>query len=92
MLTECVMIATIYAGFFEGRTTANGEIFRHSEMTAAHRTLPMGTRLVVSRGHRTIVVRINDRCPKRGVLDLTRTAAASLALPGMGKVKVRRLQ
>jgi rare lipoprotein A len=86
------MIATIYADFFEGRVTSGGEIFRHSEMTAAHRTLPRGTRLAVSRGHRTIVVRVNDYCPKKGVLDLTKTAARLLALPGMGKVRVRRIQ
>lgn len=92
MLAEWTMIATIYAGFFEGQTTASGEIFSHQALTAAHRTLPMKTRLVVRYKSRSVVVTVNDRCPKRGVLDLSRAAARMLGLPGKGRVKVSRLQ
>lgn len=92
MLAEWTMIATIYAGFFEGRTTASGGVFSHRALTAAHRTLPLNTRLVVRYKNRVVVVTINDRCPKRGVLDLTREAARQLGLPGVGRVRTRRLQ
>lgn len=90
---ECV-IASWY-GSESGNRTANGEPFDGSSMTAAHKTLPFGTKLRVSYRGKSVVVRINDRGPYvRGrSLDLSRAAAARLGLipAGVGKVCLDRL-
>jgi rare lipoprotein A len=59
------VIASYYGKEFAGRRTASGEKFSPGAMTAAHRTLPFGTRVRVthSRNGRSIIVRINDRGP-----------------------------
>jgi rare lipoprotein A len=79
-------IASIYSG---GRT-ASGEIARASGMTAAHRTLPIGTlvRVTNRRSGRTAVVRINDRGPfVRGrIIDVTPAAARALGFSGLAPV------
>ena len=67
--------ASYYADKFEGRKTASGEVFRQNKMTAAHKTLPFGTRVKVinmSNGKR-IKVRINDRGPfvQSRIIDLS---------------------
>lgn len=69
-------VASWYGPRFEGRTTANGEVFDPDRLTAASRTLPMGTRLRVCRADRCVVVRVNDRGPyvDGRVLDLSRAA------------------
>ncbi len=84
-------IATFYSDWFEGRTTSNGEIFRHSDYTAAHRTLKPGTFLKISNlgAHQAIIVKVNDRCPKRGILDLTKAAARKLGLLYRGTSKIQ---
>lgn len=90
---ECV-IASWY-GTESGSRTANGEPFDGSGMTAAHKTLPFGTKLRVSYRGKSVVVRINDRGPYiRGrSLDLSRAAAKRLGLipAGVGKVCIERL-
>src|ERR1700741_3187623 len=55
--------ASYYADKFNGRRTANGEIFSNNEMTAAHNTLPLGTYVKVTnlRNGRSVIVRITDR-------------------------------
>ena len=72
--------------------TANGEVFRPDDMTAAHRTLPFGARVRVTevRTLRSIVVRINDRGPfTRGrIIDVSRGAAEVLGMTGMGVTAV----
>lgn len=73
--------------------TASGERFNMWGLTAAHRTLPIGTRLLVSHGGRSVVVRVNDRGPAAWTgrsLDVSRGAAARLGLigPGTGHVHV----
>ena len=73
--------------------TANGERFNKWGLTAAHRTLPLGTRLLLSHGGRSVVVRINDRGPAAWTgrsLDVSRGAATALGLiqSGTGKVNV----
>lgn len=75
---------------YHGQTTANGETFNTFAMTAAHRTLPFGTRLRVTHGRRSIVVRINDRGPFVGGrdLDLSYAAFKALAPPGRGHIDV----
>jgi rare lipoprotein A len=76
--------ASYYADFFEGRKTASGAIFSQSRMTAAHRTLPFGTRVEVrSRATgKSVRVTINDRGPFSGgfVIDLTRAAARAIGV------------
>jgi rare lipoprotein A len=76
--------------------TANGEIFNQWDLTAAHRTLPMGTRLLVTHKGRSVVVRINDRGPALWTgrsLDLSRGAAKEIGLieSGVGAVQVQVL-
>ncbi len=76
--------------------TANGEIFDMWDMTAAHRTLPMGTRLRLTYAGKSVVVRVNDRGPAAWTgrsLDLSRGAATQLGLVtrGTGQVRVEVL-
>jgi rare lipoprotein A len=85
-------IASWYGPGFYGKRTANGERFKKSEMTAAHKTLPFGTKVRVrslSTG-REVSVRINDRGPfKKGrVIDLSYAAAKKLGILQKGMEKV----
>nr|WP_211231682.1 septal ring lytic transglycosylase RlpA family protein [Ottowia thiooxydans] len=81
-------IASWYGPGFHGRKTANGERFDMGEMTAAHKTLPFGTRVLVHnpRNGKQVVVRINDRGPyARGrVIDLSGAAASALGIKARG--------
>lgn len=86
-------IASFYGSGFHGRPTATGERFNSEAMTAAHRSLPFGTRVRVTntRNGRSVVVRINDRGPYiRGrVIDLSTGAARVLGMIGSGIAPVR---
>jgi rare lipoprotein A len=86
-------VASWYGPGFAGRTTANGEVFDPSMLTAAHRTLPFGTRVLVTNlsNGRNVEVRINDRGPfKAGrVIDLSRAAAEHIGMLGSGTARVR---
>ena len=86
-------IASFYADKFEGRTTANGEKYRHSKMTAAHKTLLFGTMVKVTNleNGKSVVVRINDRGPfVRGRhLDLSYGAAKKIGMIDAGVMRVR---
>lgn len=75
-----------YYGNESGRRTASGARFNQSALTAAHRSLPFGTRLRVTKGSRSVVVVINDRGPfiRGRVLDLSRGAARTIGLTGAG--------
>ncbi|MGY6529206.1 MAG: septal ring lytic transglycosylase RlpA family protein [Cyanobacterium sp.] len=81
-------IASWYGPGFHGRRTANGERFNQNALTAAHRTLPFGTRVKVTNvsNGRSVVVRINDRGPFTGgrVIDLAAGAAQAIGLKGRG--------
>lgn len=78
-------IASFY-GNESGRQTASGQRFNQEAMTAAHRSLPFGTKLRVTHGGRSVVVTINDRGPfVRGrVLDLSTGAARAIGLTSAG--------
>src|SRR3978361_384052 len=78
-------MASFY-GNESGSKTASGQRFNQNAMTAAHRSLPFGTKLRVTRGDRSVVVTINDRGPfVRGrVLDLSTGAARAIRLGGLG--------
>jgi len=73
--------------------TANGEYMDPNELTAAHRSLPFGTRVLVENlsNGRSVVVRINDRGPFIGgrIIDLSKAAAASIGIINTGTAKVR---
>lgn len=77
-------LASYYSGFFDGRKTANGEIFRNGKYSAAHLTLPLGTWIeVTSRATgRKLRMRVNDRGPyvKKFCLDLSQAAARYLGV------------
>jgi len=76
-----------------GNRTSSGEIYNIADMTAAHQTLPLGTRLMVTNLHngRSVEVRVNDRGPfaKGRIIDLSYAAAHELALVGPGTAEVR---
>ena len=78
---------------FAGRRTANGEVFNPARLTAAHRTLPMGSRVRVTnpRNGESVVVRINDRGPFHGnrVIDLSYAAAREIGLIRTGRGNVQ---
>ena len=78
---------------FAGRRTANGEVFDPANLTAAHRTLPMGSRVRVTNpgNGESVVVRINDRGPFHAnrVIDLSYAAAREIGLIRRGRGNVR---
>ncbi len=83
------MLASWYGAYFHGRTTANGEIYNMLDNTAAHKTLPFNTKLLVCyKG--CVVVRINDRGPYIGEreLDLSYGAAKAIGLIETGAAPV----
>ena len=84
--------ASWYGGKFQGRKTANGEIFDTYKFTAAHKTLPFDTIVRVKNLHngKTTVVRINDRGPfvKERIIDLSFAAAKDIGMIESGVAKV----
>lgn len=91
-------LASFYAKKFNGRKTASGERYQDNLLTAAHRTLPLGTMVKVTNlrnGHQ-ITVRINDRGPfiKGRIIDLSRRAAGELGMvsAGMARVKIETIK
>ena len=83
-------IASYYGGKHAGKKTANGEIFSPSKLTAAHKTLPFGTRLKVTYKGKSVVVKVNDRGPfvKGRSLDLSEGAAKRLGIKKHGVARV----
>ncbi|GCE64468.1 septal ring lytic transglycosylase RlpA family protein [cyanobiont of Ornithocercus magnificus] len=85
--------ASWYGPGFFGRQTVTGEVFRPGTMTAAHRSLPLGTRVRVTNfsNSRSVVVRINDRGPyiSKRIIDLAHGAACELGLVRSGIAQVR---
>ena len=85
-------VASWYGRDFHGKKTANGERYDMYQMTAAHRILPMHTRLVVRNldNGRTAEVRVNDRGPFVGnrIIDLSYAAASALGVVGPGTARV----
>ena len=90
--------SSYYADKFHGRTTANGEIFDMHDYTAAHRSLPFGTVVLVTNleNGKKVKVRINDRGPyvKGRILDLSLQAAKEIGLieTGVAKVNIKILK
>jgi rare lipoprotein A len=90
---EKVGYASFYTDKFEGRQTANGEIYYHAKKTAAHRTLAFGSIVKVTNleNNKYTVVRINDRGPfvDNRIIDLSKSVAKDLDFIEKGIVKVR---
>ena len=89
-------VASWYGPGFHGRKTASGERFDTTELTAAHLSLPFGTKLLVrnERNGKEVVVRVNDRGPyiKSRIIDLSQAAARALGIDGIGRVVIQRLE
>lgn len=85
--------ASWYGGIFIGRKTANGEIFTSQSLTAANKTLPFNTRVLVTNlnNSKSVIVRINDRGPYVGdrIIDLSYAAAKAIDMIGTGTAPVR---
>lgn len=84
--------ASFYADKFEGRKTANGEIFNQNDFTAAHKSLPFGTWVKVTNkdNKKSVIVRINDRGPfiKGRIIDLSKSAAKEIGKLNQGVFSV----
>ncbi|GEN22371.1 septal ring lytic transglycosylase RlpA family protein [Halomonas cupida] len=85
--------ASYYADRFQGRTTASGDTFDQRALTAAHRSLPFGTKVLVTREDtgESVEVEINDRGPfvKGRIIDLSKGAARELGMLNRGVAPVR---
>ncbi|WP_139802441.1 septal ring lytic transglycosylase RlpA family protein [Aurantimonas sp. 22II-16-19i] len=85
--------ASYYGTRFHGRRTANGERFNMNAMTAAHKSLPFGTKVRVTnrRNGKSVVVRINDRGPYAHgrVIDLSKAAASRIGMIHSGTAPVQ---
>jgi rare lipoprotein A len=85
--------ASFYHDKFEGRLTANGEVFSQKKLTAAHNRLPLGTWVEVTnlRNKKTVIVRINDRMHRNNprLIDLSSAAAAELGIGPNNLLKVK---
>ena len=85
-------LATYYAKRYKGKKTKSGERYRPEKLTAAHPSLPLGTKVkVVNLDNKNeVVVKINDRCRKREVhnIDLSMAAAKKLGFLGKGMARV----
>jgi len=88
-------IASWYGHPYHGRATSSGEIYNMYAMTAAHRTLPFGTRVTVHdlENGRVVTVRINDRGPfiEGRIIDLSYAAAQAMHMPGIARVSLEIL-
>ena len=87
--------ATFYHNKFVNRKTSSGENFVQTKYTAAHKTIPLNTLVKVTNKNngRSVLVKVNDRCPKRGVIDLSLVAAKRLDMikKGVASVKIEIL-
>ena len=86
-------MASFYGGSWHGKKTANGEIFNENSLTAAHRTLPFGTRVRVTNldNGKSVVVRINNRGPYSNgrIIDLSKAAFSRIASTSRGVTRVK---
>lgn len=85
--------ASFYADKFEGSQTASGEKYKHNRLTAAHKSLPFGTKVKVTNlaNNQTVEVVINDRGPyvEDRIIDVSKSAAEALGFVNMGLAEVK---
>lgn len=86
-------LAAVYSDKLNGRKTASGQVFRQNELTAAHPSLPFGTKVRVTntKNNKSVEVRINDRGPTQAgrVIDLSSAAAAKIGIRKTGSAPVK---
>jgi rare lipoprotein A len=84
------IVATYYANKYAGKPTASGQLYDPYGFTAAHPSLPFGTKLLVSYGGKSVIVTINDRIPYESDsdLDLSWAAARAIGLTEVGTATV----
>lgn len=84
---------TFYHDKFHGRKTSSGEVFDQNKFTAAHWKIKLGTMVMVTNRNTglQVIVKVNDRCPRHGVFDMSHRAAAAIGIRGMQPVTVRQL-
>lgn len=86
------VVASFYGQYFQGKTTANGETFDMNDLTAAHKTLPLGTvaKITNLENNKSVIVRINDRGPyiEGREIDLSQSSFAKIGKLGKGLLKV----
>jgi rare lipoprotein A len=86
-------LGAVYSDKLNGRKTASGQVFRQSELTAAHPTLPFGTKVRVTntKNNKSVEVRINDRGPTQAgrVIDMSSAAAAKIGIAKHGTAPVK---
>jgi rare lipoprotein A len=87
--------ASWYGRIFQHHMTASGELYDMNQLTAAHRTFPLGSWVKVTnlKNDRSVIVRINDRGPvaKGRIIDLSYGAAKGLAISGISRVRLELL-
>lgn len=92
LVKKMIGIASYYAKKFHGRRTTSGERYHPEKLTAAHHSLPLGTRVRVRNlaNDREVTVVVNDRCSKKNMpfIDLSRAAAKKLGFFGAGIANV----
>ncbi|AEF98926.1 septal ring lytic transglycosylase RlpA family protein [Methylomonas methanica] len=91
-------VASYYNDKYHGRTTTSGEVYDKNSLTAAHNSLPLGTRLRVTnlKNNRSVIVKVNDRMHRsnKRLIDLSKKAAKELGFikAGLTKVKIEILK
>lgn len=84
--------ASFYHDKFNGRKTSSGEIFSQKKLTAAHKTLPMGTYVKVTnlKNRKSVIVKVNDRLPphSKRTIDISKAAARELHMIASGLARV----
>ncbi|MBJ6726622.1 septal ring lytic transglycosylase RlpA family protein [Geomesophilobacter sediminis] len=92
VVKRLIGVASYYAKRFQGRKTTSGVRYHPDKMTAAHQSLPLGTKVRVTNlaNNKEVTVVVNDRCRKKSVpfIDLSRAAAKKLGFFGAGKANV----
>ena len=92
LVKRLIGIASYYAKRYQGRKTTSGERYHPELMTAAHQSLPLGTKVLVRNlaNDKEVTVVVNDRCRKKSTpfIDLSRAAARKLGFFGAGKANV----
>lgn len=85
--------ASFYASHFHGKRTSSGEVFKHDNLTGAHKTLPFGTLVKVTNlsNDSTVILKINDRLGKKSasIIDVSLKAAKQLNFTRKGHTKVK---
>jgi rare lipoprotein A len=86
-------VARYYAKRYHGKKTSSGEIYNSNKLTAAHPSLPLGTRVKVVNldNKKSVIVKINDRCEEHEsvFIDLSREAASKIGMVRKGKANVK---